>query len=159
MITLEQALQRVGEELKATMQEELKSNGSYNTGDLADSITYEVRENGLEYQLVRRMLAYGNYVDQGIGRGPGKQPPVRDIMDWIQLKKIPVPANLTIESFAFAIANSIGKRGTNPRPKPFINPSISKVMRDMGDKLIGEGATNEIVAAVNEQLQSITVKA
>ena len=159
MITLEQALQRVGEELKQAMTDELKSNGSYNTGDLANSITYEVRENGLEYQLVRKMLAYGNYVDQGIGRGPGKQPPVRDIMDWIQLKRIPVPANLTLESFAFAIANNIGKRGTNPRPKPFINPSISAVMRNMGEKLIGEGATDEIVQAVNEQLQSITVKA
>lgn len=159
MITLEQALVRVGEELKAAMQDELKSNGSYNTGDLANSITYEVRENGLEYQLVRKMLAYGNYVDQGIGRGPGKQPPVRDIMDWIQLKRIPVPSNLTLESFAFAIAKRIGQRGTNPRPRPFINPSISSVMRNVGDKLIGEGATNEIVQAVNEQLQSIKITA
>ena len=159
MITLEQALERVGQELKEAMTAELKSNGSYNTGDLANSITYEVRQNGLEYELVRRMLAYGNAVDQGIGRGPGKQPPVRDIMDWIQLKRIPVPANLTVESFAFAIAKDIGKRGTNPRPRPFINPSISKVMRDIGDELIGEGATNEIVQAVNEQLQSIKVTA
>ena len=159
MITLEQALVKVGEELKLAMIEELKSNGSYNTGDLGDSITYEVRQNGLEYELVRRMLAYGNYVDQGIGRGPGKQPPVRDIVDWIQLKKIPVPSNLTIEAFAFAIANNIGKRGTNPRPKPFINPSISKVMRDVGENLIAEGATDEIVEAVNQQLQSIKVTA
>lgn len=158
-MTLEQALQRVGEELKEAMTAELKSNGSYNTGDLANSITYEVRENGLEYELVRRMLAYGNAVDQGIGRGPGKQPPVRDIMDWIQLKRIPVPANISLEAFAFAIARNIGKKGTNPRPKPFINPSISKVMRDMGDKLIAEGATDEIVTAVNEQLQSIKVTA
>lgn len=159
MITLEQALQQVGEELKAAMQQELKSNGSNNTGDLADSITYEVRQDGLEYQLVRRMLAYGNYVDQGIGRGPGKQPPVRDIMDWIQLKRISLPTNLTIESFAFAIARNIGKRGTNPRPRPFINPAISLVMRNTGYKLIAEGATNEIVMAVNEQLQSLKITA
>jgi hypothetical protein len=159
MITLEQALVRVGEELKAAMQNELKSNGSYNTGDLANSITYEVRQNGLEYELVRRMLAYGNYVDQGIGRGPGRMPPVRDIMDWIQLKRIPVPTNLTMESFAFAIAKNIGKRGTDPRPRPFINNSISKIMRDTGDNLIAEGVTNEIVQAVNQQLQSLKVTA
>lgn len=158
MITLEQALQRVGEELKQAMTDELKSNGSYNTGDLSNSIDYEVRQNGDGYQLVRRMLAYGNYVDQGIGRGPGKMPPVRDIMDWIQLKRIPVPTNLTTEAFAFAIARNIGKRGTDPRPRPFINPSINKVMRDIGEKLIGEGATDEIVEAINDQLQSVKVK-
>ena len=80
-------------------------------------------------------------------------------MDWIRLKRIPVPSNLSVESFAFAIAANIGKRGTNPKPRPFINPAISSVMRNIGDKLIGEGATNEIVTAVNEQLQSIKVKA
>lgn len=159
MITLEQALKKVGEELTLAMQQELKSNGSDNTGNLANSIDYTVRRSGLEYELVRRMLAYGNYVDQGIGRGPGKQPPVRDIMDWIQLKRIPVPTGLSIQSFAFAIARKIGKKGTNPRPRPFINPSISKVMRDTGNKLITQGATDEIVTAVNEQLQSIKVTA
>jgi len=159
MITLEQALVKVGEELKAAMQNELKSNGSYNTGDLSNSIDYEVLQNGDGYQLARRMLAYGNYVDQGIGRRPGKMPPQQDIIDWIDLKRIPIPTGLQKETFAFLIARKIGDKGTNPRPRPFINPSISKVMRDSGEKLIGEGATNEIVQAVNEQLQSITVKA
>lgn len=157
MITLEQALKQVGEELKKTMVSELRSNGSYNTGDLANSIDYEVRENGLEYQLVRTMLEYGNYVDQGIGRGPGKQPPVREIMEWIRLKRIKVPTTLTVESFAFAIAHNIGKRGTNPRPRPFINLSIDRVLEGIGDRLISEGATDEVINAVEEQLISVKI--
>ena len=159
MITLKQALEKVGQELKLAMQEQLKKNGSDVTGNLSNSIDYEVRENGDGYQLARIMNTYGIYVDQGIGRGPGKMPPVTDIMEWLSLKRIPTPTGMEKESFAFIIARKIGKRGTNPRPRPFINNSITKVMRDIGESLIAEGATDEIVEAVNDQLQSIKVRA
>lgn len=159
MITLEQALIRVGEELKVAMQQQIKSNGSDNTGALSNSIDYEVRQNGDGYQLVRRMLAYGNYVDQGIGRRPGRRPPQQDILDWIELKRIPVPTGMEKEAFAFIVARRIGEKGTNPRPRPFINNSISKVMRETAEGLIAEGATDEIIQAVNDQLQSVKVTA
>jgi len=71
-MTITEALIRVGEELKQAMINQLKSNGSYNTGDLGNSITYSVVQRDYEYDLVRTMLKYGNYVDQGIGRGPGR---------------------------------------------------------------------------------------
>lgn len=121
-------LTELGTALTNAMIQTLKDNGSYNTGQLAASIKYDIRKQGTTYQLVRSMLDYGVYVDQGIGRGPGKQPPVKPIMEWIRLKNIPIPQQMDIESFAYAISKNIGKRGTDPKPRPFITPSIESVL-------------------------------
>lgn len=159
MITIEEALIRVGQELKIAMAQELRDNGSYSSGQLASSIEYEVRQQGYEYDLVRTMLKYGDYVDQGIGRGPGKQPPVKEIIEWIKFKKIPVPTSLTIEAFAFVIARKIGKVGTNPRPRPFITPSINKVLRTKGKEILQEASIDTVTANINNKLVDIKVTA
>jgi len=156
-MTIEEALLRVGEELKKAMTAELKSNGSYGTGQLASSIKYEVRQQNYEYDLVRTMLKYGEYVDKGIGRGPGRMPPVREIMEWIQLKRIPVPASMTIESFAFVIARKIGREGTDPRPKPFITPSINRVLQTTGKELLSEAGVNTVLANINGELKDVKI--
>jgi len=158
-MTITEALIRVGEELKQAMINQLKSNGSYNTGDLGNSITYSVVQRDYEYDLVRTMLKYGNYVDQGIGRGPGRIPPVREIMEWVQMKKIPVPSGLTLESFAFAIAKNIGKRGTDPRPRPFIAPSINKVLQTTGREILQKAGVDTVTVNINNTLQDIKITA
>ena len=96
-MTIEEALLRLGDELKATMTETLKKNKSYISGDLAKSIEYDVRQQNFEYQLVRTMLTYGVFVDQGDGRHPGTPPPVQPLIDWIRFKKIPVPTGMSVE--------------------------------------------------------------
>ena len=157
-MTITEALVKVGEELKATMIENLKDNKSYNTGNLANSIAYDVRTRECSYELVRTMLKYGDYVDQGIGRGPGKRPPVQPLMDWIQIKNIPVPTGLTVKQFAFAIAEKIHKRGTDPKPRPFITPSIQQVMRTTGKKILEEAGVDTVVANIDGTLEDINVK-
>lgn len=159
MIGIEEALLRVGEELKKAMTQQLKDNKSYGTGQLANSIEYSVQQKGFEFQLIRKMLEYGNYVDQGIGRGPGKPAPVQEIMEWLQLKRINIPAGLTMESFAFAIANKIGRVGTNPKPRPFISPSLQKVLRTTGKDILTEAGIQQLQANIENQLQDIKVKA
>lgn len=158
-MTITEALIRVGEELKQAMINQLKSNGSYNTGDLGNSITYSVVQRDYEYDLVRTMLKYGNYVDQGIGRGPGKMPPVKEIIEWLKLKRIPVPTSMTIEAFAFIIARKIGKEGTDPRPRPFIAPSITKVLQTTGQELLSKAGVDTVIANINGQLQDISISA
>lgn len=128
MSDIVKGLTELGNALTNAMIQTLKDNGSYNTGQLAASITYDIRKQGTTYQLVRSMLDYGVFVDEGRGRGPGKQPPVRPIMEWIRLKNIPIPRQMDIESFAYAISKNIGKRGTDPKPRPFITPSIESVL-------------------------------
>jgi len=158
-MTITEALLRVGEELKIAMAQELRDNGSYNTGALAASIEYSVEQKQFEYNLVRKMLKYGDYVDKGIGRGAGKQPPVKEIIEWLKFKKIPVPQKLTIDQFAFLIARKIGKQGTNPRPRPFITPSINRVLQTTGKKILTEAGIDEVVANINNELKSIKVTA
>jgi len=158
-MTIEEALLRLGDELKATMTEQLKKNGSYYTGDLAKSIEYEVRVQNFDYQLVRTMLTYGIFVDQGDGRRPGTPPPVRPLIEWIKFKKIPVPSGMSVESFAFAIAKKIGKQGTNPRPRPFIAPSINQVLQGVGKELLSKAGVDTIVANIDNELKDIKITA
>ena len=157
-MTITEALLKVGDELKATMIETLKKNGSYGKGDLANSITYDVRTREFNYELVRTMLTYGIFVDQGDGRKPGKRPPVQPLIDWITFKKIPIPQGLTVKQFAFAIANKIKKRGTDPKPRPFITPSIQQVMNTTGKELLLEAGVDTVVANINGTLEDIKVK-
>ncbi len=158
-MTFQQSLEALEVALTEAMVEELQANGSYDTGKLAESITYDIRTQGTTYQLVRTMLTYGIFVDQGDGRGPGKMPPVRPLMEWIKEKGIKVPSGLTVESFAFAIAKKIEKKGTNPRPRPFIQPAITEVMRNKAQQILSEGTEQEVLDAINRQLQDVKVRA
>jgi len=158
-MTITEALLRVGDELKTTMIQKLKDNGSYDTGALGNSITYDVRTEQFSYQLVRTMLTYGNYVDQGIGRGKGKQPPVQAIMDWLTRKAIPIPTGMKQETFAFLIARKIGERGTDPKPRPFIAPSIQRVLETTGKELLTKAGVDTVVANINGALQDVDLKA
>ena len=157
-MTIQEALVKVGEELKSTMIQTLKDNKSYNSGQLANSIMYDVRTREFNYELVRTMLKYGDYVDQGIGRGPGKRPPVQPLMDWIKTKNITVPTGLTVKQFAFAIAQKINDRGTDPKPRPFITPSIQQVMNTTGKELLQEAGVDTVVANIDGTLQDINVR-
>lgn len=158
-MTINEALVEVGKELKQTMIETLKSNGSNDTGALGDSITYDVRTQEFSYQLVRTMLKYGIFVDQGIGRGPGERPPVKPIIEWIKQKKVPVPSGMSVTSFAHAIAGKIAKRGTDPKPRPFIAKSIDMVLQTTGKELLAKAGVDEIVASLDNKIQDVKIKA
>ena len=122
------ALDKIGDKLKDTMIDNIKSNGSNNTGKLIDSLVFTSEEISTDlYGIKRQMIDYGLFVDEGIGRNPGNIPPVTPIMEWLQMESISIPSGLTREQFAYAIAINIGKHGTDPKPKPFIQPSINEI--------------------------------
>jgi hypothetical protein len=78
--------------------------------------------------------------------GPGRQPPILPIEQWIKRKSINVPAGITIKQFAFAIAKKVAKKGQNKRAYPFIEPSIrvgeNYFERNINDALIEDVAIN-----------------
>jgi len=158
-MSLLQSLEKLTDALVQAMISELQANDSVDTGALAASIEYDVQQKGSTYELVRTMLQYGVYVDQGIGRRPGKMPPVKPLMQWIKQKNISVPRGLSVESFAFAIANNIKKQGTNPAPKPFVEPAIKKVLGTDMQNIISNGAEQDIINSINNTLQDIKVRA
>ena len=145
-MTPEQALSIVGQQIVNEIPNQLKKNGSSITGNLARSYTYEVVQSKSGYTLSiidnsgNGGYNYGLSVDEGLERGPGKQPPVKAIMEWIKIKRITVPPGFKPEAFAYVIAKAIGKRGQVFRkPKPFLMPSVNVVFQT-DDKEIQEAA-------------------
>lgn len=57
---------------------------------------------------------YYTYVDKG--RKKGKRPPIKPIIDWVKRNKLDIPEGSSVESIAFAVANSIANDGIKPRP-------------------------------------------
>jgi hypothetical protein len=155
---LELTLQTYIDKVAEVMVNELMENRSFGTGQLANS----VRENnkvvetkdGLEGVI--SMLWYGETVDKGIGRGPGKMPPVRDITAWIRNKSIPKPAELTVDQFAWAIAKKISKTGTNPKAREFIDSSFQLVKTQWGDKAIEQAGAEQIEQQLTLAFQKST---
>ena len=123
------ALEEAGNRIVKQMVDSLYEQKAVITGKLARSIESTVVEsqNGLKLEI--SMEDYGFFVDQGSERGPGKPPPVQPIIEWIKRRGISPPAGFpNVESFAYAIAKSIGNKGQRfKEPKPFIQPSVEFV--------------------------------
>jgi len=120
---------QTGQIIKGKMIENLRRNKSVGTGNLLRSIGVTTPEEPNQQGNLETVLEikawYAELVDQGIdNRGPGKQPPVRPIQQWLQRKSISIPAGVTIEQYSFAIAKKIAKKGQRKRPYPYIEPSI-----------------------------------
>lgn len=120
----------IGGLVKGEMIDRLYENNLVVTGNLARSIDPQnVTENNSILDLPISMLEYGKWVDDGAERGAGRMPPVRAISEWIRLKRINVPAAMTPQQFAWAIAKNIAKKGQRfKKPKPFIQVSIDNIV-------------------------------
>lgn len=57
-----------------------------------------------------------HYLFVDSGRKAGKMPPIKPIIEFIKKNNIRLPEGMTQKSLAFAIANSIAKKGVKPRP-------------------------------------------
>ena len=57
---------------------------------------------------------YYTYVDKG--RKKGRRPPIKPIIDWVKENKLSIPQGSSVESIAFAVANSIANDGVKARP-------------------------------------------
>ncbi len=108
---LQNALDKIGQEYVNSLKEELRLAGKDNTGELINSISYEVVNTARGYEIIIKAADYLNFVDQG--RRPGKQPPTRDIVKWAQQKGIKFKGS-TPEQTGYVIARSIGKKGIKP---------------------------------------------
>ena len=120
---------QTGQIIKGKMIENLRRNKSVVSGNLLRSIGVTTPEEPNDRGNLETVLEikawYAELVDQGIdNRGPGKQPPVRPIQEWLKRKSITIPSGVTIEQYSFAIAKKIAKQGQRKRAYPFIQPSI-----------------------------------
>lgn len=132
--SIEETLAKGGQLITDKMKDTLIAGRHIQSGDLARSLTSEVKLTTNGYQLSISGLEYGQWIDQGIGRGPGKMPPKLPIQKWIKLKSIPVPQQLGLDSFVYLIQKKIAREGTNPKPVNFIQPSVDFVVKNFLDE-------------------------
>jgi hypothetical protein len=127
---LQQAIQQVGNQIVAQMKANLQRNNNDNTGRLANSITATVEGTSLIFEMEQ----YGEWVNDGAERGPGRVPPIRAIERWIVKNGITPKQGITRKQLPFVIAKGIAKRGqTRRKAFPFIEPAIETVLKqDLG---------------------------
>ena len=156
---LDNALLDFGTRIIDEMQNQLFENKSVDTGDLARSITKQVvpLPNNQGEQLQVSLLWYGELLeDGGPQRRSGRMPPIAPIEGWIRRKKISIPAKFkSPESFAWAIAKSIKKKGVVKYPKkPFIMESINNAAANFGTAEITAALEKDIIININDAATS-----
>ena len=124
LIETRRVLESYGDETLNTMRNVLISNKKVNSGDLLDSLSYQIIYDGETLDIEFSMIDYGIYVDKG--RKPGKLPPIDSIRNWAAQKGIN-------QRFVFPIARKIAEFGI--APTPFYESSIlsgkDKLLRDL----------------------------
>lgn len=82
------------------------------------------------------------FQQQIVGRKPGKFPPIKPIMDWIDQKGLSL-TGITKKGLAFVIARKISEKGTDifrkKRPGLDINSIVNDVRSQLVDQLIKAG--------------------
>lgn len=145
-------LERAGMQIVEDAKQNLRGGNSVVTGQLRASGKVQ-RVEGDEQQIDVGFFSqntrggYAAYVEYG--RKSGKMPPVDEIVQWLRKKSATragsksalasaavfmgrKPADY-IRSLAWAVARTIGKKGT--RPHPFFGPAVEKNKKAVGDAI------------------------
>ena len=110
--------------------------------------------NGTSFSLYFVLPDYWIYAEEG--RGPGKMPPVDQIVKWIQFKKL-VPSTKnggkvpTTQQLAFAIAKSIAKNGT--KGKHLLQQTIDETYNTLVDKLV-DAITDQLEKEIEKDIEN-----
>ena len=108
MIAISQSIGVLLNKVRDAYIQEQKDKGIRSSGKSAESLKITIDENS-------GFLTGSKYfIQQTVGRKPGKFPPIDDILDWIRAKKIsPRDAKTTERQLAFLFARKISQSGTD----------------------------------------------
>jgi hypothetical protein len=154
---IKEALLRVGDLIKQVMVGKLNTSTN-GTGDLANSIKYQVEDPGDgKMNLVRSMNAYGNNVDAGVKGWDNK----KGIANPNSLYSIGQFRHRTIaqeSGLPYPVRYVIARDGLTP--KPFIVPSITSVIQNQGKELLLNASIDEIDILIDtNSQQNIKIRA
>jgi len=141
-----------GEALVDELKFQIADKDKFATGNLADSMYYEVKEANGKAVISVFAANYFRFVDRG--RRPGaKMPPAEPIRAWMRVKSIPRRAE-------FPIRRAIAKNGI--KGIFIINPTIKKITADFLPKyekqlanIVGVTLVNDVFSKTNTQGQII----
>lgn len=140
-------LEALGREYVAELTQQLISADKVASGQLISSLDYEVLEtvNGLVLKIIAD--DYLKFVDQG--RRPGKRPPQKAILKWVENKNIKIKKQ-TPSQTAFVIARSIGKKGI--KPTNVLKKTQQAIFKNI-QTLVNKGITLDINEYIKNLLQ------
>lgn len=164
-------LQRWGEDVVKDMVAFLDTIGKTNTGQLAKSLRWEVREDGENLIMELKSAPYGEYVRLGVqgagpftkpnkapnspfkfGTGTGRPGGLRASIDkWVITKGLPGIRDkkgrfIPRKSMVFLISRSIYRFGI--RPTNFVFPFFQR--QDELTALIGQATANQVIKQIKE---------
>lgn len=128
---------------------ELVKQDHKNTGNLINSLDYELQGRGDLLSLVITSLPYGENVNTGRRRG-GKKVPINVLVEWIKQKGIETN-NKKAVGIAFAIQKSIEKKGIPSKPYTKWKSGNSKKRVEFVDDTL-ERINNEIISRLTEDV-------
>lgn len=101
----EKAIKIFGNEYKKILVNELISANKQATGKLVQSIDYRIRKEAEKYNIELLSESYLKFVDKG--RKPGSYPPIKPLLEWVNIKGLP-------ERAAWGVRQNIFKFGIKP---------------------------------------------
>ena len=153
-MTINEALIKIGELLKAEMSREIDYQTSpMATGALGNSISYQVKNTKEGTQLIRTMDKYGDYVDSGVkGTKTSYASNPKSIWGQGQFKAKAISPKSGLK---LPVRIAIAQRGL--KPKPFIGTSISYIMNEQGLDILLEAGVETVGVAIGRELTNITI--
>lgn len=142
-------LERFAEAFIKNAQQNLDKNDSNASGALQRSMDKDkIVIDDRMMKVTISLEDYWYYLEHG--RKAGKMPPIQPIIEWIENKPVPPKVQgLTVKQQAFAIAKSIKKNGT--KPKPFFNSAKQMTWKMFKDEIV-EAVDMDIMAYIENQV-------
>lgn len=150
-------LQKYGRAFEEIYQRIFLEKGKEASGDLLNSMRYEIHSSQYSIEVDIRWLEYWQYIEQG--RKPGKWPPISAIERWIRVKPVLPQADAygrvpTIPQLAFLISRAIAENGIEPVP---IKAETMKELNEQYLPLIGEAIKEDIENDFTKIVEIITL--
>ena len=132
---LERTLLAYAEEVRGAYQDKLILLSKIASGELLNSVEFDVVSDRDVYSVRLSMLDYWKWVEEG--RRPGHFPPVSKLIEWIRVKPvIPRPDRNgklpTVESLAYLIGRKIEQKGIKP------TDALKDTLKDENGKWLGK---------------------
>ncbi len=145
---LQRVLGELGQEIRNEYQDKLIRDDKIATGDLLNSVEYEVQYDDRSIWVELHLEDYYRWVENG--RDPGKYPPQDAILEWIKVKPV-IPDGRngvlpTEKQLAFLISRKIAEQGIEP------GHQLRRTMRDFKQEIedrIDEAIAQDINEAIN----------
>ncbi len=109
-------MERIAEEFVGEYRSTLMQRAITPAPAIAETMTAAASANDSKVSLEVTLNAYWRWIEHG--RGPGKQPPLDAILEWVnktQLQNEAAGEGITARQMAFLIARKIGREGTEPK--------------------------------------------